>query len=146
MRIRFRKLDLIFILVLVVAAGMFLVYRQDRQEKMPSFEPSDYGIPDEIAGYQVLAVQTADSNPCQPENQITVVLMYANANAGTGAVYATLNEIDPDIGWQLELVSGGTREQVVANMKRITEWLSLAEECARFSEQPLPTNTPQVEY
>lgn len=130
------------IFVLVVMSGVFL-FSQQASEKEISYIPSDYGIPDEIAGYQVLAVNSGYSNPCQPDDEITVLLTYAAAPQDLNRVNMVLNEIDPNIRWQIEIASGGTREQVIANLKRITEMFSGVEMCTPFSEPPLPTSSSQ---
>ena len=138
MHIKITKIDMVTIIVLVVAVGVFLAYLQDRREKMLSYEPSDYGIPDEIAGYKVLGVQTADSNPCQPDNQITVVVSYANTTQRTDAVYGALNAIDPDTLWLLVLTRSTNREQLINQMK----WVHMRNKdgCAQFGvPAPLPT-------
>lgn len=143
---RIRKITLIIILVLVISVGVFLVSRQ-AQDKVISYLPSDYGIPDEIAGYQVLAVKPGGSNACEPPDRMTVILRNADATQNTDIIYEVLNEIDSDKDWHLTLISGSrTQSEVIADMRIVSERLSSIETCTPFQMQPLPTNTPQVQY
>ena len=115
-----------------------------------SFDPQTYGLPEVIAGYEVLAVLTSDNQACLPPGQNRLVLQSAHPT-----LEDYLSEQDggqaPDVGTALEELGlnlaewtwsiGGpyaTRDKVIQD---IQEWNLYAQQHGCSRSGPMPTES-----
>jgi len=114
-----------------------------------SLLPADYGLPDSIAGYTVLMVQTSETTACIPPGVVQLTLQATApdvdsflASVNPNDVLDALNRIDPNTHWTTEFVGPGsaTIEEMSANIAR---WNALEAEhgCDRLG--PIFTPAPQ---
>jgi len=123
------------------------------------FDPAQYGIPETLANYDVLAVENSENMLCWQENQIHITIRsdisaitsYISSS-NSNAVRRELEALGiPDIVWGISVVGPGiSREQVIGTKQRQNEMYQLRGcEGMRFSElegrnryTPYPTSTP----
>ena len=79
-----------------------------------SFLPADHGLPDRIAGYTVLMVQTSETTACIPPGVVQLTLQATApdvdsflASVNPNDVLDALNRIDPNTHWTTEFVGPG---------------------------------------
>jgi len=85
------------------------------------YDPAYYGLPNEIAGYPVLAVENSDIQPCATPGILTLVIQVPQANVREylrstdtqKAIREGVRELDPSGKLQFRVVGPGkTHEQI----------------------------------
>ncbi len=139
------------VIVLLLAVPFVLLANGLGQNDVDdTFDPATYGIPDEIAGYQVLAVKTKENTVCfgGASNRVNVVLRAPQTdmasgilNNNTDEVRRVLNQIDPNKDWQLSLLSPNfTANYVISSIKANNKFFARSG-CIVFGDFVVPTPT-----
>jgi hypothetical protein len=86
---------------------------------LSDFDPAYYGLPDIIAGYQILAVETSENVACMPSGMMKLVLRASSPDSTTflnqtpdiTALERTLKTLYPNPAhWDFEFVGPGISE------------------------------------
>ena len=78
--------------ILIFFLSLFYTHSQDTENET-EFNPAHFGIPDTIAGFEVLGVQTSDNTECFPEQFMLVVVRPTQSDSDQHAIYETLEEL-----------------------------------------------------
>jgi len=141
MRIR-RKYAYVLLVPLVIFAAVLVADRSSSGQSEETefndadftFYPSTYGLPDVIAGHEVLLIRTSNNTACLPEGDIHVTVSNSQPNRppdsklppfispNSGEVEKFLHEFDPDVQWSIGIVTpGGSQSEMIANVQRWNE-------------------------
>lgn len=150
MHIKRRTIAAVVFLTLIIAI-LFFAMAQIEENEDASFDPATYGLPEEIAGYRLLVVQTPENNPCGRSDTTTVIVSSPYTDMGVfltrnniTAVYGELGTIYPGRQWQISVVDPSrTAEEIIQQIKR---WnTAMQDGCTQFSMPPIfwtPTPKP----
>jgi hypothetical protein len=118
-----------------------------------SYEPATYGIPEEIAGYSILLVQTSENNPCIPSGMMELTVMpihpdphnsLAPANESrnfSAEIHNLLISKQFEISTLFVEHNNSSREEFIDESEKRNSWLRQYG-CARNSPAIVITNTP----
>jgi hypothetical protein len=95
-----------------VAVGLYAA--NQRRSTADSYAPNDpntYGIPEILAGYRIVSVQTLENTACMPSDEMRLTIQAVVPSADNpmvpkdgGDIMAELKKLDPDRWWSLTYI------------------------------------------
>jgi len=120
---RYKIVRLLGILIIIVVVS-FVTWQQvnlrtvvtpdPTVDPFATYDPATYGIPDTIAGYKVLTVQTMENTACMSPETMRLTIQPVEplpgnplASQSNGDVRAELKKLKPDVHWELQYITAG---------------------------------------
>ena len=111
--------------MLLIIVLLFLIpLHSDSEDSDTGFDSVHFGIPDTIAGFEVLGIQTADNTACFPEQFMLVVVRPMQSDSEGDAVFAALQALSVPVRRLSYTVADAsfTRDDLVQAVRRNNGW------------------------
>ena len=156
MNFAFRQLSTLVVMLIVGFSVLFVAVLQSKSthelsilptatSSLKTYDPAYYGLPEVIAGYKILGVETSENIACMPPGTIRLLLQTSQPDLDSFLKHTPNGDVESELKkfsikpkqWEFQYVGPGiSKEDVLATFR---VWDPKTFPC--FALGPMPTST-----